>query len=732
MRKNVFLIGLLTLFLLLMPIDIRAENMVNFEENSMVIETDSSDGMDEVMTYDMREQEDGEEFYGAKEVLEESSEVEGDKISDDDEIEEVDNNLSTDAVKMSDSPITKGEDLIIKENPKIRQDDKVEFYDEKEASLEDDSVVEMEKMETPGLDHVDSEEKNPNKDDLNREKSMDEPEDSETEELLKDFNDNSEEPPKSQGYQLTPFHDSFLLEQSENKKSQKDESTVELVEFERGNGLALRRGLSEISVSNFDELKRAIDNAPDDETVVILITNSFEMKDTIEIGENKKIILVTNNKQKADEDWVPIEQPADYKSQGEKKQREIIEEARKRGEEGIKKADKDLELSPRDIVIRRSQSIISKAFFDVFGDLQLGLEDHSLILDGNQWEGSFFNVYKKLTMKNAILTNSNGTKFDNAPVIIKDGGEFTMDGGRITKNKGYVGAISVDPGGTFHMNNGLIDNNEAVGNYGGGGIFAGTVEQNKDPNKKNAVVNIKGGIIAKNKSQNVGGGISSWMKSVINIDDGIIGGNESTENGAGISISDQFIKSFSNTVNGEFANTYGDYDEYVKLNKAEAKFNGGLIIKNQSSGNGGGLYIDTNHVNLNKTMILDNESPNFGGGLYVSFPPRIQIIENLLITENEAKMTVFDQFGGGNGGGLWNCPTGYVHIGDGHSVYIYNNNADGYGKDITFSKKTEDFKLNGNNIGGKFYSHISPVTKEKSIIKFLEEGKTNSEIPNNM
>lgn len=113
--------------------------------------------------------------------------------------------------------------------------------------------------------------------------------------------------------------------------------------------------------------------------------------------------------------------------------------------------------------------------------------------------------------------------------------------------------------------------------------------------------------------------------------------------------------------------------------------------------------MDTNFVHFGKTMILDNKSGNFGGGVYISFPPRIQTLENLLITENTAIATGIDSFGGG---GLWNCPTGYVHIGDKHTVYVFDNEAKGRGKDIGFSEKTKYFLLNKENIQDKFYSHI--------------------------
>lgn len=270
------------------------------------------------------------------------------------------------------------------------------------------------------------------------------------------------------------------------------------------------------------------------------------------------------------------------------------------------------------------------------------------------------------------------------------------------------------------MTNGLIDNN-----HGGltGGVFAGDLWGSSNGP---AVVNIKGGIIANNLSATrfqMGGGLNGFPASKITITDGIIAGNKSFNTGGGIGISSQYIGDWSNVLGAEKATVNTNYENFIKTNKAEAIIDGGLIYKNRALSSGGGIYVDSNDVKLGSTMILDNKAGQFGGGVYASFPPITQKLEDILITENKAKGGVTSSIlGGSNGGGLWNCPTGFVHIGDGHSVYVYNNDSGSYGKDITFAEKTWYFKLNGTNLEGEFYSHISPVTKDKNIIKFLEDG----------
>lgn len=504
-----------------------------------------------------------------------------------------------------------------------------------------------------------------------------------------------------------------------------------------------------IEVRNYEELRAAIEQAGNVKTT-IKIMKSFTLRGSLTIKSGQDIIITADNKKKADERWEPIKQPSDYAHEGEDTQREIIEEARKRGEAALDRADLNKNPLPSedkdDIIIKRDNQFTNDSLFNVYGKLTLGTEDTSIYIDGNKDiattfddRGSVINVNGELTMKNGVIMNSINHHGYTGPIRVNKGGSFTMEGGRISSNISYekidknytrptaAGAVYVRPGGTFTMNAGLIDNNQ-----GGftGGVFVGDLYGANEF----AVANINGGIIARNKSissYKSGGGLSGFPKSKINMIDGIIAGNESGGTGGGIAVSDQFVSEFSNVINKEYANTSKDYEKFLKTNKADANLDGGLIYGNKAY-NGGGVYVDTNHVNFGKTMILDNKASNWGGGVYVSFPPRVQTLKDLLITENNAKMYWFDSFGGGNGGGIWNCPTGYIHIGDGHSVYVFDNQADGEGKDITFSKKTGYFKLNDKNLLGEFYSHISPVTKDGNLIKFINDENNGNVIPDNL
>ena len=541
------------------------------------------------------------------------------------------------------------------------------------------------------------------------------------------------------------------LEQEQKEQEESQQESVDELEIspedEPEKQLTIKNTNGVLEVSSFEELKEAVAQAGNKQTT-IKIMKSFDFTESLTIAKDQDIILTADNHRREDA-WNPIKRPADYADQGEAKQREIIEEGRVRGQEALEKSDLEKNPLPSenrgDKIIKRASSFTNNSLFRVNGKLTLGTEDSAIYIDGNKDKvqtefdsyGSVINIDGQVTMKNAVIMNSYNKHGYTGPVKVNSGAKFIMEGGRISKNTSFeqidqdytrptaAGAVYIRPGGTFIMKNGLIDNN-----HGGltGGVFAGDLwGSSGNP----AEVTINGGIIANNLSATrfqMGGGLTGFPKSKISMTDGIIAGNKSFATGGGMAVSSQYIGSPSNILGAEKASVNTNYKNFIKESKAEAHIDGGLIYKNRAMSSGGGIYVDSNDVKLDRTMILDNQASQFGGGVYASFPPITQKLEDILITENKAMGGVTSSIlGGSNGGGLWNCPTGFVHIGDGHSVYVYNNESTSYGKDITFSEKTWYFSLNGINIKDEFYSHISPVTKEKNIIKFLEDGKVKEE-----
>ena len=537
-------------------------------------------------------------------------------------------------------------------------------------------------------------------------------------------------------------------EETEGETVLEEGEVLEISELAE-NPLALGAGqgeeAGEVRVATFDDLKKAIESTTSGEKKTIVVTETIVIEGKIQVPVGAEIILTSLTQKNADEKWKPIDQPKDFADKGEAKQREKIEEARDRGDKAIKVAENGISGDDEytftfgsDEIIFKRKSGLGGTLFEVLGNLTLGNDKSTANFDGNETVGTFFEVQNggKLTLKNGTIANGKNTITGNAAVKIKEGGNFIMEGGRITANEIIedtqyslnAGGVYVSPGGKFTMNNGMIDHNIGAA----GGVFAGDFRRTdaKEVLKKPedaAIVEINGGYILSNKTRGprkLAGGIAIYAAATLNLYDGIIAGNYSGDVGGGIGISSQYIYNYSQVYRDEWTTlTSTNYDEFIRKNKSEANINGGLIFKNRSAANGAGVYVDSNDVTFGTTMILENESYRHGGGIYISFPPITQKLEHILITENLAEGFADAYLGGSNGGGIWNCPTGYVHIGDRHSVYAYNNNAGSYGQDITFVKKAWNFKLNGKYVGSEFYSHISPVTEGKNIIKYVEDGR---------
>ena len=575
--------------------------------------------------------------------------------------------------------------------------------------------------------------------------------------------------------------ESLSTKLEENKVSKDVEilekgSILDLQALKAGNPSGVEAS-ERVEVKSFEELKDAINSAKDGVEKTIIITQSFEIKETLTIESGKIILLTSNNNKKMDDPWKPIEQPKDYKDEGENKQREIIKEARKRGEEAEEKAKININktgislyskydyiFEDKEIVLKRFNNFTG-TMFKVLGKLTLGDNDSSINFDGNKKNvvsndrGTFFYVSKggELVLNNGVIASGKNGVGYNGSIYLQNGAKFTMNGGRISSNEVEwaprnntlnAGGVYAARGSKFIMNNGMIDHN--IGTTGG--LFIGDLypEEEKDlfkyPNTA-AIVKMNGGYIIGNQTNGTmqfSGAVTVFSGGTFTLKDGIIAGNSSYGNpnsGAGsgaVYISDGFIGEHSNTIGDEWANIASDYKKYVSKNKAEANFNGGLIYDNYASWSGGGLFIDSEYVGLNRIMILDNRATKWGGGIYYSFPPMVNKLEHMLVTENSANIggvNLNDEYWGGPaaGGGLWNCPTGYVHLGDGHSLYIYNNEAEGKGTDISFAKKAHRFLLNGKDIHEQFYSHVSPITENGNIIKYLNDDRKSKEfIPDDM
>lgn len=565
-------------------------------------------------------------------------------------------------------------------------------------------------------------------------------------------------------------------EKAEEKTEAKELKAGETLEIEElaENPIALGAGqggkvIEEIEVDSFKKLRDAINNASTEKITKIIIKKEIIITETLTIKANTDIILTSGaDRDKENNKVTPIGEDKitmpDKKDNMDTRQ-ELVKEAEEKGEKALEETDLTKNSLPKvDYVLKRykDSNDSSKDFTGTLikiesgGKLTLGQDNTDpLFIDGNgdnvktNLRASFIEVNGKLEMKGGFIANGNNEAGYSAPIYIKDGGNFTMNGGRITSNKNIcyektvdgswkgeyfaTGGVYIEEGGNFILNNGSIDNNEATV----GGVFLGNLSVSKNnANKEKAKFTMNGGLIANNKLvevdgfviKNYGGAVHVDSNSEFIFDNGILAGNSSYHGGA-VAVTDNYIGKHDLKT---YTNTNSDpYEAYVKYAGAYYTQKGGLIYKNIAkvkdgnvlTGAGGGLYINSSKVELNGGYILNNKSEHEGGGIYVSSFPQKLTLQHTLITKNRAvnNNKIQNQLRAGEGGGYWNCPVGDDIIEDYHSLYIFENEALYNGADIHTGYKAAEFKLNGAD--KKFISRISPITEEGNIIKYIDDIK---------
>lgn len=513
--------------------------------------------------------------------------------------------------------------------------------------------------------------------------------------------------------------------------------------------------VKEVTVDDFEGLKTAIKNAGTQATI-IKITKSFDITDTIVIGEGQNITLTSgadNNEVTPigkDEDKITM---PDEKDNMERRQG-LVEEAEEKGKKALEETDLEKHPLPEvDVVLKRAQEFFKTLFrVEKGGKLTLGKDNKdSIFIDGNKdvktkiENGSIIDVSGDFTMNGGFIAHSNNERVNSAPVYVHENATFTMNGGRITSNKNIskghstfnaAGAVYIDERGTFTLNGGSIDNNEAPV----GGVFLGKIFGNENGKRIPALFTMNGGFIVRNKgplydnlepeTENYGGGVHVDSLGNFIFENGIIAGNESYR-GGGVAINDNYVTKTNGVNYSNIQNV--NYEDYVKYAGAYYTQNGGLIYKNMAkvhndgntSGAGGGIYINASTAKLNGGYLLNNKSENMGGGIYVSIVPHVLKLDHVLISQNKAIKGAYYHLSAGNGGGFWHCPAGNVDFEDFNSIYIFDNDASSGGKDIFTHGKKDNYSIfNGESYDfPKFLTNISPITEKGNIIKYLYEGK---------
>ena len=208
----------------------------------------------------------------------------------------------------------------------------------------------------------------------------------------------------------------------------------------------------------------------------------------------------------------------------------------------------------------------------------------NIVIDGDKENDKYINNRESLvsigtgslfTMKPGAALQNNSSFYG---CVLVNGGEFTMDGGRISENhtSNEGGGVFVYNGGSFNMNGGEILGNSArrgggvsIGN--GIGVFSST-----------CAFIMNGGKISGNTANTSGGGI--YNTGTFTMNDGEISDNTANTSGGGVSVEYTGVLFAMNggEISGNTANTSGG-GVYISLSQNKFFMTGGSIIGNTAT-----------------------------------------------------------------------------------------------------------------------------------------------------
>lgn len=294
-----------------------------------------------------------------------------------------------------------------------------------------------------------------------------------------------------------------------------------------------------------------------------------------------------------------------------------------------------------------------------------------------------------------LIGNRNGNViWNNAGNVLSiSGGVITNgcaeNGGGIYNNGTNNGATG---GGTINMTGGIITGNEAYhdGNdstanrFSGGGIYM-----------KSGILNISGDAYITNNTKSSGnstfnhysvhggGGVAADNNSQVNMSGGYVTGNKSNEAGGGL-----YIGYYSQDGLAKLTLTGG----VIASNIAETGEGGGIRIGGSGRGviratsKNNPIYITNNTTNTGSKEGTNESGGDWGGGgIFIQQNGMLNIM-NAIISTNTAD---------GFGAGVSACPTGDTNINTDQGAAIYDNTANGEhysrGSGAGSEKKNEDY-----------------------------------------
>ena len=302
--------------------------------------------------------------------------------------------------------------------------------------------------------------------------------------------------------------------------------------------------------------------------------------------------------------------------------------------------------------------------------LTLDLGGFTLSGDGTKTVVAIAGQEIKVTVKNGTITGGKST-YGGGVNIQNVAGTVTLDNCTLTKNEASNagGGVYIASSGSVRIKNGKITENNAV-NSGAGIYVTCGVDKEKDGELSCVLDGVK---IETNTSNSTGGGI-------------VASGNHPDK--AMVTVKMEDGTSISHNTAKTSLDGYGGGGVYITGSATRFIMNGGTISDNEALC-GAGIHSATRDgLEINGGSIVDNIATGDGGGIYVrryAFKnkyDKLLVATRAIVSNNKAKK---------NGGGLWIGDNLNATIEKGSQVY--NNRADIMGDDIYFSGTNSTLNL---------------------------------------
>ena len=502
--------------------------------------------------------------------------------------------------------------------------------------------------------------------------------------------------------------------------------------------------VKEVTVSNWNDLKSNIENASDNvETKIILdgsngIINKNSSDEAIIIKSNKNITIVAQNNtiiqrtsNMSDKGEFVVEKDGNLTIDGD-----LIIEAPNYENEGMLTYANFVKVNEGgNLTINCKLTVHTSDGYNNNrqGDLGLILCNGNMVInDGAKISGYTVNKASRnvelaavvVKGENATLTMEGGEVSGNynlganyaegASIQVREGANFTMNGGMIKEN-GIVpksedccmcgsGVFLEGKGSTFIMNSGEISDNEAMN---GAGIYArneskleinnGKIIRNKIPH--NGRTCYGGGIYTEDTNLNIG------------------------ENG-NVEISDNGSSEFGNE--WRMIETYGG-GIYTKNSNGTIK--NATISKNTTDGNnrqgGAGIFFDNSNISIEDSTIKENQAGNAtnqrGGGIRVEGGSKINL-KNVSIEDNKVSPNGRQYFSGLGGGIFVDNANSKITLED---CNVINNIASNLGAGIFINRGSVEITGKSRIEGNIFKSSDNSQPGFSKGILITEDGTAN-------